>query len=238
MGMLGTRQRLWAWYLSAFFYEWSYIRVAHQTDVDFFRYLGDRVIGATVADCGCGPGVVTEKFLEAGAARVVAIDANAGMIGKAQARLAKSIEAGQVAIRHASYEGEALASLRQQELQGRGFDIVLFKRSLYMPRARALLTLRYAASTLRTKGVMVVVHPERALSRYAFAPPFGVTAYTLFHLFNRTISRLAEWGGMEEYTLYTRQELLMLLREAVPEAQVHFIPSQQRPYNLVALQVS
>jgi hypothetical protein len=30
----------------------------------------------------------------------------------------------------------------------------------------------------------------------------------------------------------------MLLREAVPEAQVHLIPSQQRPYNLVALQVS
>jgi hypothetical protein len=143
-----------------------------------------------------------------------------------------------VAIRHASHEGEALAYLRQQELQGRGFDIVLFKRSLYMPRARALLTLRYAASTLCAKGIMVVVHPERALSRYAFAPPFGLTAYTLFHLFNRTISRFAEWCGMEEYTLYTRQELLMLLREAVPEAQVHFIPSQQRPYNLVALQVS
>jgi SAM-dependent methyltransferase len=238
MGMLGKRQRLWAWYLSALFYEWSYIRVAHQTDVDFFRYLGERVIGATVADCGCGPGVVTEKFLEAGAARVVAIDANAGMIGKAQARLAKAIEAGQVAIRHASHEGGTLAYLRQQELRGKGFDIVLFKRSLYMPRARALLTLRYAASTLRAKGVMVVVHPERALSRYAFAPPFGLTAYTLFHLFNRTISRLAEWCGMEEYTLYTRQELLLLLREAVPEAQVHFIPSQQRPYNLVALQVS
>jgi hypothetical protein len=107
-----------------------------------------------------------------------------------------------------------------------------------MPRARALLTLRYAASTLCAKGVVVIVHPERALSRYAFAPPFGLTAYTLFHLFNRTISRLAEWCGMEEYTLYTRQELLLLLREAVPDAQVHCIPSQQRPYNLMALQVS
>lgn len=237
MGTQGKRQHLWAWYLSALFYEWSYIQVAHQTDIDVFRYLGDRVIGATVADSGCGPGVVTAKFLEAGAARVIAIDANAGMISKMQTRFAKAIESGQVVLRHASHEGETLVSLSQQELAGRGFNIVLFKRSLYMPRPRALMTLRYATSTLCSKGVMVVVHPERALSRYVFAPPLGLTSYTPFHLFNRTISRLAEWCGMEEYTLYTRQELLTLLREAVPDAHVELIPSRQRPYNLVALHV-
>lgn len=237
MSTQGKRQRLWAWYLSAWFYEWSYIQVAHQTDSDLLRYLGDRVIGATVADCGCGPGVVTAKFLEAGAARVVAIDANAGMLSKAQTRLAKAIESGQVVLRHASHEGQALTSLAQQGFAGSGFNIVLFKRSLYMPRPRALVTLRYAASTLCSKGVMVLVHPERALSRYAFAPPLGLTAYTPFHLFNRTISRLAEWCGMEEYTLYTRQELLTLLCEAVPEARVELIPSRQQPYNLVALHV-
>jgi SAM-dependent methyltransferase len=231
------RPRLWAWYLSALFYEWSYIQVAHQIDVDFFRYLNGRIAGATVADCGCGPGVVTEKFLAAGATRVVAIDANAGMVEKAQVRLAKAIASGQVLIQHMSHEGETLPSLQHKELGGRGFDIVLFKRSLYMPRARALLTLRYAASTLCTNGVMVVVHPERSLSRYAFAPPFGVTAYTVFHLFNRAISRLAEYCGLEEYTLYSRRELLTLLHEAVPEARVELIPSHQRPYNLMALQV-
>ena len=232
-----TWRHLWAWNLSALVYEWSYIHVAHQTDADFLHYLGERVVGATVADCGCGPGVVAEKLLAAGAARVVAIDANASMIGKARARLAKAIAAGQALVRHASHEGETLTCLRQKELGGRGFDIVLFKRSLYMPRPRALLTLRQAAATLHARGVMVVVHPERSLSRYAFAPPFGLTPYTLFHLCNRVLSRLAEWCGMEEYTLYSRCELLSLLGEAVPEARVECIPSRQRPYNLAALQV-
>jgi len=54
---------------------------------------------------------------------------------------------------------------------------------------------------------------------------------------NRAISRALEWGGFEEYTLYTCAELLALLREAVPEAEVKRLPSQQRSYNLVALQV-
>jgi SAM-dependent methyltransferase len=233
----GSRQ-LWAWHLSAMVYERSYIRVAHQTDTDVLAYLGDLVVGATVVDCGCGPGVVTEKFVQAGASRVLAIDANAGMLDKAEVRLAKAIANGQVLLLQASHEGETLAHLHQQELGGRGFDIVLFKRSLYMPRLRALQTLRHAASVLRAKGVMVIVHPERSLRRYAFAPPFGLTPYSLFHLGNRAVSRLAEWCGMEEYTLYSRQELLSLLREAVPEARVELIPSRQRPYNLAALQVS
>jgi hypothetical protein len=114
---------------------------------------------------------------------------------------------------------------------------VLFKRSLYMPRQRALLTLRQAAAALCARGMIVVVHPERSLWRYAFAPPLGLTSYTPLHLLNRAISRVLEWGGIEEYTLYTYAELLALLREAVPGAQVKRLPSQQRPYNLVALQV-
>ena len=230
-------KHLWAWHISSMVYERSYIRVAHQTDIDLLTYLGGRVVGATVVDCGCGPGVVTEKFLQAGASRVVAIDTNTGMLHKAQARLAKAITTGQVLLQQASHEGETLAQLHQHELEGRGFDIVLFKRSLYMPRPRAIQTLRHAASTLCAKGVMVIVHPERSLFRYAFAPPFGLTPYTLFHLGNRMVSRLAEWCGMEEYTLYSRRELLSLLHEAVPEATVELIPSQQRPYNLAALQV-
>jgi SAM-dependent methyltransferase len=231
------QRRLWAWHLSALVYEWSYIHVAHQIDEDFLDYLGKRVVGAVVADCGCGPGVVAEKLLHAGAARVVAIDTNARMIERVKTRLEKRVATGKVLVCHASHEAETLARVRQQALAGRGFDIVLFKRSLYMPRQRALLTLRRAAAALHTRGMIVVVHPERSLVRYAFAPPFGLTSYTPFHLVNRAISRLLEGCGMEEYTLYTCAELLALLREAVPEAQVKRLPSQQRPYNLVALQV-
>ncbi len=230
-------RRLWAWNVSAFVYEWAYIQVAHQTDVDLIRYLGARVEGATVADCGCGPGIVSEKFLRAGAGTVVAIDSNAGMIEKARDRLIRSYPAGQVVVRQRSHEGDALTQLTQGALGGRGFDIVLFKRSLYMPRPRALCTLRQAALALRARGVIVVVHPERRLKRYAFAPPFGTTRYTPFHLFNRAISRVAERCGAEEYTLYSRRELLGLLQEAVPEAVVEAIPSRQRPYNLAALHV-
>jgi 2-polyprenyl-3-methyl-5-hydroxy-6-metoxy-1,4-benzoquinol methylase len=224
-------------------YEWAYIQVAHQTDVDLLAYLGERVVGATVADCGCGPGVGSEIFLRAGAATVVAIDSNAGMIEKARGRLA-SFQSGQsdgpraeVIVRHCSHEGDALRQLAQEVLGGGQFDIVLFKRCLYMPRPRAVLTLRQAAAVLRPQGVMVVVHPERTLHRYAFAPPFGMTRYTPFHLFNRAISRAAECCGAEEYTLYSRRELLALLREAVPGAVVEAIPSQQRPYNLAVLTV-
>jgi SAM-dependent methyltransferase len=231
----GTK-RLWAWHLSALFYEWAYIDVAHQTDDDVFAYLGSRLAGATVIDCGCGPGVVTEKFLQAGASKLVAIDANAGMLGKAKSRLSKAIEKGQVLLQQTSHEGQTLPRLCQQELGGQGFDVILFKRSLYMPRPRAIETIRYAASSLKSQGVMIIIHPERSLLRYAFAPPFGLTPYTLFHLGNRVASRFAEWCGMEEYTLYSRNELVALLHEAVPDAKVELIPSRQRPYNIAALQ--
>ena len=230
-----TPRHLWAWDLSALVYEWSYVKVAHQVDTDMLAYLGNRVVGAVVADCGCGPGVVTEKFLRAGAARVVAIDANASMIARARLRLAPWGSTGAVLLRHASYEATTLLELREQALAGRGFDVVLFKRSLYMPRPRALLTLRQAAAALHARGTIIVAHPERSLRRYAFAPPVGVASYTPFHLGNRAISRLLECCGAEEYTLYTGTELAALLREAVPGAQVQCLPSQQRPYNLVAL---
>jgi 2-polyprenyl-3-methyl-5-hydroxy-6-metoxy-1,4-benzoquinol methylase len=231
------QRRLWAWHLSALVYEWSYIRIAHRPDTDMFHYLGDRVVGATVVDCGCGPGIVTEKFLQAGAARVIAIDTNASMLHKAKQRLAKAIETGQVVLRQMSHEGNTLRQLCKQELNGRRFDIVLFKRSLYMPRSRALQTLRQATSALHAKGTIIVVHPERSLARYAFAPPCGLMPYTAFHLCNRMVSRLAEWCGVEEYMLYSQHELPALLREAVPEARVELIPTRQRPYNLAALQL-
>ena len=236
--MAEKKQRLWAWDISAYVYAWTYNQVAHQIDVDMLAYLGSRVTDAIVADCGCGPGVVSEKMLEAGAARVVAIDSNAAMVEQTRTRLACLGGAERAIVCCLSHEGKALSWLSQQELSGGGFDIILFKRSLYMPRPRALETLRNAATTLHKEGVIVVIHPERALSRYVFAPPVGLARYSLFHLFNRVISRVAERVGAEEYTLYSHDELVDLMREAVPEAVVCTIPSQQRPFNLVALHIS
>jgi len=180
---------------------------------------------------------VTEKLVRAGAALVVAIDVNASMLKRARARLAQDIASGTVLVYHGSYEAETLAGIREQALAGRGFDLVLFKRSLYMPRPRALRTLRTAAASLGTRGLIVVAHPERSLWRYACAPPFGFTSYTPLHVVNRAVSRVLAWSGSEEYTLYTRAELLGLLHEAVPGAHVQRVLTQQRPYNLVALQV-
>src|SRR5499426_4643731 len=115
-------RRLWAWHLSALVYEWSYVQVAHQIDEDCLAFLGERLLGAVVADCGCGPGVVTEKLVRAGASRVVAIDANASMIERARARLAKGVATGKALVCHASHEADTLAGVRQQVLSGRGVD--------------------------------------------------------------------------------------------------------------------
>ena len=82
-----------------------------------------------------------------------------------------------------------------------------------------------------------MAHPERSLWRYAWAPPWGFTSYTALHVVNRAVSRVLAWSGGEEYTLYTRAELLGLLQEAVPGAHGHRVRTQQRPYNLVAIQV-
>lgn len=235
-GEYGQR-RVWAWNLSALVYTWSYIKLAHQIDSDFLTYLEKRLVGAMVADCGCGPGVVAAKLLAAGVRTVVAIDVNAGMIRQAQTLLAEPITCGQAMVVQGSMESDVLTQICTRQLGGNKFDMILFKRSLYTSRARALHILRQAAAVLLAQGIIVVVHPERALRRYAFAPPFGVTSYTLFHLLNRGISRLLEWYGVEEYTVYTREELLALCREALPEATVTWIPSRQHAYNLAMVQM-
>jgi len=226
------QRRVWAWNLSALVYRWSYVKVAHQIDTDVFTHLGERLVGAVVADCGCGPGVVAAKLLAAGASKVVAIDVNAHMVKQAKALLAQPITTGRAVVVQGSMESDVLTQLCAQKLGGKKFDMILFKRSLYTPRARALQILRQATAALLHQGMLVVVHPERSLRRYAFAPPFGVTSYTLFHLLNRGMSRCLEQCGVEDYTVYTREELLALLQEAIPEAQVTWIPSRQRPYNL------
>jgi len=228
-------RRHWGWYLSSLFYKRTYFDIGHQLDEDLFAYLGDRTKGAVVADCGCGPGVVTGKFLKREAARVLAIDVSAAMLHQVRTSLANAIAVGQVVSVRKSFAPELFFQLRHQFLGGAGLDIILFKRSLYVEQDQALDILQAAVENLNPGGVLAVIHPERLLRRYAFGPGLRPKHYTLFHLFNRAVSKLGEKLGIGDYTLYTQEELLNLLRTAGAGRQVELIPSEQQAYNLVAI---
>lgn len=228
-------RRHWTWYLSAPFYLRTYDDLAHQLDEDLFAYLGRRTQGAVVADCGCGPGVVTKKFLQRGAARVFAIDVNAAMLRQVRERLADAVATGRVVIVHRAADAYLFSDLRNRFLGSSGFDIALFKRSLYTKREQALPVLQAVVESLNPGGVLAVIHGERSLHRYAFGPGLRPMRYTAYHLFNRFISKLGEKLGVGDYTVYTQDELLDLLRTAALGRKVEPIPSQQRAYNLVAV---
>lgn len=117
--------------VSAFFYRWTYLRVVHQADADLFGFLGDRLAGARVLDCGCGPGIMAEKLLGRGVKSLLAVDANASMARQARARLSRYAD---VRVRWAYVDASFFVSLKQS------FDIVLFKRSLYAIRREAVET--------------------------------------------------------------------------------------------------
>ena len=224
----------WRWFLSAMFYRYSYIRIAHQVDEDLFVFLGDRVRGAVVADCGCGPGIVVEKFVRRGAAKVLAVDVNAAMLNQARRRLAAYLANGQVETLHMSFAPESFAEILAHACGQAGLDIVLFKRSLYVRPEQAKRILAMVCRYLRPNGVLAVIHPERAWQHYAFGPGLKVESYTPYHLFNRGVSRLADWCGIGQYTVYDRAELQSLVQAALPTFQVISIPSRQVAYNLVA----
>jgi SAM-dependent methyltransferase len=163
-----TGRRHWSWYLSAPFYARTYDDLAHQLDEALFAYLGRRTQGAVVADCGCGPGVVTKKFLQHGAGRVFAIDVNGAMLSQVRERLADAVAAGRVVLVHRAADARLFPELRERFLDGSGFDLTLFKRSLYMKREQALPILQAAVASLSLGGVLAVIHGERSLRRYAF----------------------------------------------------------------------
>lgn len=221
-----------SWRVSAPFYRLSYIDIAHHLDAALFAYLADGVQGAVVADCGCGPGVVVEKFLHHGAARVIGVDVNGGMLQQTKKRMPGAIARGQVRTVQAAFTPNLFPHLQQQYLDGGGFDVILFKRSLYMKRERSLAILRAAMKVLNKDGVLAVVHGKRSLKRYAFGPGMRLMPYTPYHLFNRTISKLGESLGIGNYKLYTEKGLLDLLHEAAPKYQVEEIPSEQHAYAL------
>ena len=224
----------WRWHLSAMFYRYSYIRIAHQVDEDLFVFLGDRVCGAVVADCGCGPGIVVEKFLRRGAGKVLAIDVNVAMLNQTRRRLADYMANGQVEILHMSFAPEFCATMLASACCYGELDIILFKRSLYVRPEQAKRVLEMVCKHLRPGGVLVVIHPERSWQRYAFGPGLKVESYTPYHLFNRSISRLADWLGIGQYTVYDRAELQSMVQTALPAFQVVSVPSRQMAYNLVA----
>ena len=183
------RGRQWGWDLSARFYEWAYFYISHQLDQDMFDFLGVRVENAVVADCGCGPGVVAEKFLIRGAAKIFAIDASQEMQKRLRARFESRWGGLKVIPIQAPYNGNILNQIHKENMQGRGFDVVLFKRSLYLPRPQALEVLRQALPLLAPGGLIVVIHAEKNLWRYCFQTPWILARHSLHHIANRFISR-------------------------------------------------
>ncbi len=219
---------LLAWTVSGYFYSWSYGPLAHQLDDDVLSAMGGALAGATVADCGCGPGVVTAKLVAAGAGHVYAIDANSKMLSQVQPD-------ARVTILKATMESLPLDGLRGPEGEPI-LDLVLFKRSLYMTPDVAVPILKHCYAALRPGGRIVIVHPERSVLRYAFGSPVRLHRHTPYHLFNRTISKLRELAGVESYTVHTGPELLALARAIAPEARVEPVPSAQEAFNIVAIQ--
>ena len=200
-----------------------------------FTYLGDRVRGAIVADCGCGPGVVIEKFANRGAACIFAVDVNQAMLKQMRQRLSAAGLYGRVIEVHQRFAPALFINLRQHFLNGNTFDIILFKRSLYLPIEQALPILTEAAASLSRRGVLVLIHGDRCWQNYVLGPDGRPTGYTLYHFFNRMISLLGEKSGAGSYKLYSRFELLALLNDTFPQNRVEAIPSQQKAYNLFAV---
>jgi SAM-dependent methyltransferase len=215
---------LTGWNISALFYAKTYGPLAHQLDEDLFSFMGGSLRGALVADCGCGPGVVSQKLADHGAAKVLAIDVSPQMLQ--QVPRVPSIQTVQAVM-------EDGVLRRLYEAEGRGFDLILFKRSLYQDRPVALRILQEAYSCLRPNGCIVIIHPEGHLMRYAFGYPPRLERHSLFHLFNRTISIAATFIGIEKYALYSRAELVSLAGEV--GGQVEEMASEQQAFNLVAI---
>lgn len=209
----------WAWEISARFYRRTYGPLAHRLDEAVFARVGD-VRGKVVADVGCGPGVVTRKLLERGAARVYALDVSPAMLAQAPDDPCVEKILGNV-------EDDPLGRLGEGAI-----DLAIFKRSLYMPRPAALAALRSARRALRPRGAIVVVHPEASVFAYAFGRPPRLRRHTPYHLFNRGISTLGVLLGGEDYGVYTRDGLARLLADAGDGARVEVSDGGEGAFNL------
>lgn len=217
-----------AWDISALLYARTYDSTSHGVDSDVFDWLGDDLVDADVVDCGCGPGVVVEKLLQRGVASVYAIDISAGMLEQVpddervhpiEARIVPGI----------------LSDLREKNAPA-GFDLVLFKRSLYAApdEARAILSDAFAAT--KPGGAVVIIHPETSLLHYVLDEGKRLAPHSLYHGFNRVLSRVTAALGLHEYHTYTGEELRELGWSVVgSDGEVLEISSQQTAFNLVVL---
>lgn len=222
-----SRTGLSGWNLTARIYSWTSGPLSHPLDSDLLSYLGNATEGAVVADCGCGPGMVSRRLVAKGAAKVCAIDVSSEMLEQVG-------EDPRIVTLQSTMEDLPLDKLRESEARD-GFDLVLFKRSLYMNRSEALEVLKNAYGHLRPGGRIVVVHPEKKLGPYIFGSPLRLRRYTIPHLVNRTSNRLGVLLGVEKYALYTREELIALAGEVAGPERVELIPSTQQAFNLVAI---
>lgn len=199
-------------------------------------FMGDSLLGKLVVDCGCGPGQLIPALLSTGARRVYAVDGNQSMIKQAARAAPGSVEDGRLRLVRMWFSPQMFASILEQEPSHTGLDLVLFKRSLYCPPVEAVALLRAAVSSLNPGGRVVVIHPDRSLRNYACVTGGKPASYTPYHLTNRLGSLVGFWLGLGDYRLYSRAELLDMLRKAAPMARVQFIPSRQQSYNLAAIQ--
>jgi len=224
-----AHRRQWAWYVSALGYRWSDTSVARSADADVFRFLDERLLGARVLDCGCGPGISSERLVARGASYVLAVDANPSMVRQARAHLRHRIAAGSADVERGFVDAAFFGAL------GRTFDLVFFKRSLYARRAATVSAVRAALAAVEPHGMVVVVHPVRSLLQYAFGTPARLRPHTAFHILNRAISLVAARLGISEYRAYSKGELWRLLSEAADDGSVQEVPTTQQAYAIMAI---
>lgn len=194
------------WDVSALVYRHTYDAAAHQVDERAIAAVQDVIRGGVVVDAGCGPGVVTPRFIEAGARKVLAVDVSAAMLKKVP-------ELSAVTKVAADLQPGAFAQLRR-EYEPNGFDLIWFKRSLYHADDVALALLRDAYASLRPGGRIVVIHPESSLRRYVFDiqkdDRVRLASYTAYHSFNRFISVFLSSLRVHTYRHRSAEALLTL----------------------------
>lgn len=216
--------------MSALAYRFTDTAPSRAVDAAIIDFLGDRLRGGRVLDCGCGPGGLAEQLARRGPARLLAVDANPSMVRQALRRLGTAGSDTSVEVRRAFVDPLFLAALAEP------LDVIVFKRSLYASPDGAAATVRAAVDALAPGGVVVVAQPERRLRRYAFGPraPY-MQPHTAFHLVNRFLSRIAVAVRISDYRDLTVDELVSLVQAAAPATEAVVVPSSQWAYALVAV---
>lgn len=215
------------WNVTARIYAWTSGPLSRPLDTDLLAYLGDSIKDAVVADCGCGPGLATRRMVSEGAERIYAIDVSREMLDQIG-------DNPRIVTVQSTMEDRPLDKLKEDGGED-GFDLILFKRSLYMNRIEALEVLKNAYSHLLPEGCIVVIHPEKKIGPYFFGSPPRLRRHTIPHIINRTSNHLGVLMGVEKYELYTREELLALVEKVAGSRHVEPIPSRQQAFNMVAI---